>query len=54
MTVEKKPIVPFSPEDLKRRRKRSIVLALCLAALMVLFFVNTIVKIWLASHGAGQ
>ncbi|MGE0006145.1 MAG: hypothetical protein AB7S92_11155 [Parvibaculaceae bacterium] len=36
---------PFSPEDMSRRRKRSIVLALVLAGLVVLFFVTTIVRL---------
>jgi predicted phosphoribosyltransferase len=36
---------PFSSEDLARRRKRSIVLALALGGLVVLFFVTTIVRL---------
>ena len=36
---------PFSPEDMARRRKRSIVLALMLAGLVVLFFATTIVRL---------
>lgn len=36
---------PYSPEDLARRRRRSIALALVLVALVVLFFVTTIVKL---------
>ncbi|HUQ36974.1 MAG TPA: hypothetical protein VM144_11420 [Aestuariivirga sp.] len=36
---------PFSPADLARRRKRSLVLALILAVLVVLFFATTIVRI---------
>jgi hypothetical protein len=36
---------PFSPEDLARRRRRSIALALVLAALVLLFFVTTLVKL---------
>jgi hypothetical protein len=36
---------PFSPEDMSRRRKRSIALALVLAGLVVLFFVTTIVRL---------
>jgi hypothetical protein len=36
---------PFSPEDLARRRKRSIALAIILVALVVLFFVTTIVRL---------
>ncbi len=36
---------PFSPEDMARRRKRAVVLALVLAGLVVLFFVTTIVRL---------
>ena len=36
---------PFGTEDMARRRKRSIIMALILAALMVLFFATTIVRI---------
>ncbi len=36
---------PFSSEDLRRRRKRSIALALVLAGLVVLFFITTIVRL---------
>jgi hypothetical protein len=36
---------PFSPEDMRRRRKRSIALALILLGLVVLFFVTTIVRL---------
>jgi hypothetical protein len=36
---------PFSPADMARRRKRSIILALILAVLVVLFFATTIVRI---------
>lgn len=36
---------PFSPEDMSRRRKRSIALALVLGGLVVLFFVTTIVRL---------
>lgn len=36
---------PFSPDDMARRRKRAIVLALVLAGLVVLFFVTTIVRL---------
>ena len=47
---EKKPVIAFSPEDLKRRRGRAKVMAWCLAALMVLFFVTTLVNL----GGAGK
>ncbi len=36
---------PFSPEDMSRRRKRSIALALVLGGLAILFFVTTIVRL---------
>jgi accessory gene regulator protein AgrB len=36
---------PFSTEDMVRRRKRSVIMALILGALMVLFFATTIVRI---------
>jgi hypothetical protein len=35
---------PFSPEDMARRRRRSIALALVLGGLVVFFFVVTLVK----------
>ena len=38
-------IKPFGPEDMARRRKRAIALALVLAALVILFFVTTIVRL---------
>jgi hypothetical protein len=37
--------VPFSPEDLARRKRRSIALALILAAVAVMFFVSTLVRL---------
>jgi hypothetical protein len=42
-----KPVapVPFSPEDLARRRRRSIVMALCLVGMIILFFVSTLVRL---------
>lgn len=42
---EQKPVQPFSPEDLKRRRRRALVMAIVLAGLMVLFYITTLVKI---------
>lgn len=35
---------PFSPEDMARRRRRSIALALVLGGLVIFFFVVTLVK----------
>jgi hypothetical protein len=37
--------VPFSPEDLARRKRRSVALGLILAAVAVLFFVSTLVRL---------
>ena len=36
---------PFGPEDMARRRKRAIAVALILAAMVVLFFVTTLVRL---------
>jgi hypothetical protein len=36
--------VPFGPEDMARRRKRAVVMALVLLGLVALFFVTTIVR----------
>ena len=36
---------PFSPQDMARRRRRSIVMALGLGILMVVFFVTTLVRL---------
>jgi hypothetical protein len=36
---------PFSPEDLARRRRRSIVMAIALVGMVVLFFVSTLVRL---------
>jgi accessory gene regulator protein AgrB len=36
---------PFSAEDMARRKKRSLVMALILGGLVVLFFATTIVRI---------
>jgi hypothetical protein len=42
-----KPVAPvaFSPEDLARRKRRSIALGLILAAVAVMFFVSTLVRL---------
>ena len=37
--------IPFGPEDMARRKKRALALALILAGLVVLFFVTTIVRL---------
>jgi len=39
------PVEPFSPADMVRRRRRNIVLAWSLAALFVIFFVSTLVRL---------
>jgi hypothetical protein len=36
---------PFGPEDMARRRKRSIAVALILGAMVVMFFVTTLVHL---------
>lgn len=35
---------PFSPEDMARRRRRNLALALVLGGLVIFFFVVTLVK----------
>lgn len=37
--------VPFSPEDLARRKRRSVALALILVAMVALFFISTVVRL---------
>lgn len=44
MTNNTQP-TPFSPEDLARRRKRSVVMAIILVALVAMFFITTIVRL---------
>ena len=39
------PPVAFSPEDLARRKRRSIAMGLILAVVAVLFFVSTLVRL---------
>ena len=36
---------PFGPDDMARRRKRALAMALVLAALVALFFITTIVRL---------
>jgi hypothetical protein len=40
-----KPVIAFSPADMARRRKRSLVMALGLAALFIIFFITTMVRL---------
>lgn len=42
--ADKIPVKAFSPEDMKRRRNRSIVTAIALLAFMVIIFITSIVK----------
>lgn len=44
MNEPRKQPAAFSPEDMARRRRRSIALALVLGGLVVFFFVVTLVK----------
>ncbi len=36
---------PFGPEDMARRRRRALAMAIVLAALVALFFITTIVRL---------
>jgi hypothetical protein len=36
---------PFSPEDLARRRRRSIAMAVALVVLIVLFYLSTLFRL---------
>jgi hypothetical protein len=36
---------PFGPEDMARRRRRAIAVALILGAMVVLFFITTLVHL---------
>lgn len=51
--TEKRPPSAFSPEDLSRRRKRAVIMALCLVAMMVLFYITTMVRLYSNVQGAG-
>jgi hypothetical protein len=42
---EKRNVEAFSPQDMARRRKRSVVMAIVLGVLMLLFFITTIVRL---------
>ena len=37
--------IPFGPEDMARRRRRAVAMALILVALVALFFITTIVRL---------
>lgn len=43
--VEHKPLIAFSPDDMKRRKTRAVFMALMLVALIVIIFVSTVYKI---------
>ena len=45
MSIGMSAPTPFGPEDMARRRKRALVMALVLVGLMALFFVTTIVRL---------
>lgn len=40
----KRPPAPFSPEDMARRNRRSVALALVLGGLVLFFFIVTLAK----------
>ena len=53
--MSKLPVPPpaaYSPEDMKRRKLRSVVMALCLAALCLIILITTIVR--LGAHVADK
>ena len=41
---DRKPPAPFSPEDMARRNRRSVALALVLGGLVLFFFIVTLAK----------
>jgi hypothetical protein len=43
--TERKLPEAFTPEDMARRRRRSIAMAVVLVAMVVLFFVSTLVRL---------
>ncbi len=45
---------PFDAEDLARRRRRALVMALALGFFVVLFFATTIAKMGSMAPGAGS
>ena len=46
------PVVPYSPEDMKRRKRRALIMAIGLALLVTIFFITTLVR--LGSHVADK
>jgi hypothetical protein len=40
----RKPVVAFSPEDMKRRRGRSIAMAIALIAFIAIIFITAVYK----------
>jgi len=42
--VDKTPVKAFSPEDMKRRRSRSIFTAVALVVFMIIIFITSVVK----------
>lgn len=45
MTEPKTIPAAFSPEDLVRRKRRSVAMAIALGLLVVLFFITTLVRL---------
>ena len=52
MTKTSPPVVPYSPEDMKRRKRRAVIMAIGLAVLVSIFFITTLVR--LGSHVADK
>jgi hypothetical protein len=48
--MKDRQVQAFSPEDMKRRRSRSVALAVVLLALLVIVFITTIYKIKQGMH----
>jgi hypothetical protein len=46
------PPVAYSPEDMKRRKRRAVIMALGLAILVAIFFITTLVR--LGAHVADK
>ena len=46
------PPVAYSPDDMKRRRRRAVIMAIGLAVLVTIFFITTLVR--LGSHVADK